>query len=103
MIAAGNLRTYPVTLIAYAAARIITQELDGKPSAVTLDPEGRAWVESPEEAAEVDVVGVYAGPSPRPLAEAIREDLLHELELRAAAGPLPWKSGRKPGKREKCA
>lgn len=74
----GSLHRRPLTLIAFTAARIVKES--GRPIlAVTLDPDGNVWVEEPDEAAEVDVLGVYSTDRSRnEIEEAIRDDLRHE-------------------------
>lgn len=62
------------------AAKCAEQILGFKsPRAVTLDPEGRVFVESVRKAAEADIVGVYAPElGILELSRHIAEDLLFE-------------------------
>ncbi|MCE7031755.1 hypothetical protein LY625_03835 [Lysobacter sp. GX 14042] len=56
-IVVGNLRRQAAGEIAADAARRMVRAAG--PVAVTVDPDGRVWLEPPECAAEVDLVGVY--------------------------------------------
>jgi hypothetical protein len=79
--AVGSTRTTPVYAIADRAARYALQFRS--PRAVTMDPEGRVWVEAPQTAAESDLVGVYAPAlGILELTRRIAADLKHEKELR---------------------
>lgn len=72
----------PTTLVGRAASKILEF---ASPRAVTMDPGGRVWVDAPDNAAEVDVVGVYEPCGLRSLEEAIAEDLQHEVATRGLA------------------
>ena len=72
----------PSTLVSRAACKIMEFE---SPRAVTLDPGGRVWVESPDDAAEVDIVGVYRPEGLMGLKRAIGEDLKDEVSARGLA------------------
>ena len=80
----GSFAKYPLTLICYAAAAKLLEHA-GELLSLTLDPEGRVYLEPPEEAAEVDVVGTYRIEKTarrRDVEDILREDLQHERELR---------------------
>lgn len=53
----GSVHTVPIGTIAGRCADIVMTY--ARPRAVTLDPEGRVWVEGVGTAAECDMVGVY--------------------------------------------
>ena len=81
----GNLRTVHAGIIAARCADAIEQF--ASPRAVTIDPAGRVWIESPATAAESDLVGCYACEAGRlELALRIREDLLWEKGQRDLTG-----------------
>lgn len=84
-IVVGNLRRQAAGEIAADAARRLVRA--GGPVAVTVDPDGRVWLELPEHAAEVDLVGVY---DPElglvAITSVVRDDLIDvRREWRAAA------------------
>lgn len=56
-IVVGNLRRQAAGDVAADAARRLARATC--PVAVTVDPEGRVWLERPEDVAEEDLVGVY--------------------------------------------
>jgi hypothetical protein len=82
--AVGSLRTTPIPALADRAARVILTY--ASPRAVSCDPEGRVRVESPHEAAEVDLVGVYVRElGILALSRALIDDLRFEASQRKAA------------------
>ena len=82
----GDVAKEPYDLFVYRACR----EADGLPLfALSLYPDGTVWAEPVDEAAEEDLVGVFA-----PTADnrsAIREALRHEAVARGFRAP----SGRR--------
>jgi hypothetical protein len=77
----GNVHRQPTGYVADAAARAILEF--ASPRAVTMDPEGRVWVENAAEAAECDLVGTYTRSlGILELTRSIAADLLHEKQLR---------------------
>lgn len=80
----GNvLKTLPSVLADRIAWKIIEY---ATPRAVTLDPDGRVWIEPLDEVAECDLVGVYTrGAGGLALASMIRAD------LKAAMAERGWK------------
>ncbi len=79
----GRHRRKPVGQMADEAARKIAAA--GRALALTLDPDGRWWLESPETAAEEDVVGVYRGAHSFSLWKDIAADMKHETTSRGMA------------------
>lgn len=82
----GSVHRHPVGKLADTAARQIMSYKS--PRAVTLDPEGKVWVDNPDHAAEVDLVGVYRPEGLLALTRTITEDLRHEIEVRQLR-PIP--------------
>lgn len=77
----GSVFVSPVQRIAAKCADAIMEFQSAR--AVTMDPEGRVFVESVAHAAETDIVGVYGrGIGILDLTRSIREDLLHEKSER---------------------
>lgn len=79
----GRHRRKPLGAMADDAARRIAEA--GKALALTLDPDGRFWIEPPEQAAETDVVGVYRGAQAFSLYRDIAADMQHEISSRGMA------------------
>lgn len=77
----GTLDTYPPSeLGARCADRVMAF---AGPRAVTVDPEGRVWVEPVREAAEDDLVGVYSRSlGVLALSKWIAEDLREVVQAR---------------------
>ena len=79
----GSFDTYTASELGARCAHAIMEY--ARPRAVTIDPEGRVWVEPVAEAAECDLVGVYArGLGVLELSRRISEDLRWEHGRRAA-------------------
>jgi len=77
----GRLANTPIATLAARCADVVA--LLDMPHAVTMDPEGRVWVEAPHEAAEVDIVGTYQRAlGVLELTRLIAGDLRHEAEMR---------------------
>jgi hypothetical protein len=77
----GNLLDTSVVVLAGRCADRIAEF--AKPRAVTLDPDGRVYVEAVKDAAECDMVGVYTCTvGTLLLTRQIRDDLLHEKQTR---------------------
>lgn len=79
----GRHRRKPLGAIADEAARRIAES--GRSLALTLYPDGCWWLESPEFAAEDDMVGVYRGAFAFSLYRDIAADMKHELTSRGIA------------------
>lgn len=73
----GRHRQTPIGEMSDRAARAIAA--NGGPVAVTVDPDGRVWMEPPGWEVEDELVGVYAGASPFTLERVIDADLRHVL------------------------
>ena len=82
----GSVHRHAIGTLADKAARQIMGYRTAR--AVALDPEGKVWVDSPENAAEVDLVGVYRPEGLLALTRAITEDLRHEVAERQLR-PIP--------------
>lgn len=77
----GSVHTTPIGAIADRVARLLLEF--ARPRAVTMDPEGRVWVEPVDHAAECDLVGVYQRDAGLlGMTRAISEDLRWEKERR---------------------
>ena len=76
----GSVHARPANTLADLAARIVMEHVS--PRCVTLDPDGKVWVEPPEHAAEPDIVGVYQGLGLLELSRKIGEDLRYEVQVR---------------------
>lgn len=65
-------------------AALALADVPGRTLSLTMDPEGRVHLEAPEEAAEVDIVGTYRGPSDGWLVLGLQivRDLRHEIKQR---------------------
>lgn len=82
----GSIHRVPIGAIADKAARTIMGYRSDR--AVTLDPEGRVFVDTPANAADCDLVGVYRYDGLLELPRMIQADLRHEVEVRKLR-PLP--------------
>lgn len=83
----GKIGRMPIDTIADRAAEQLTRPR-AVARAVCLDPDGRVTIEAYGNAVPDDVVGVYdRTPGRMGLWRQIRDDLRHELGLRAAATP----------------
>lgn len=94
---AGDLNREAAGVLADRCARRIL--VGAGPRAVTVDPEGSVWVETPDDAAEVDLVGVF---DPElglvALTHMIRDDLVAaRRELRSSAPAWKGRAGSRPG------
>lgn len=79
MKACGAFRSYPLTLIGFADTP------SGSLLSVTADPDGRVWVEPPEDAAEVDILATYrTGGALRDLEPLIHSELQFHRDLTRA-------------------
>lgn len=77
----GSVHRLPCSIIAAAAADQISRYK--RPRAVTIDPEGRVYVEAVKDAAEADIVGIYdLSLDVLALTQAIADDLMHEKQAR---------------------
>lgn len=79
----GRHRRKPLGQLADEAARRIAKS--DRALALTLDPDGRWWLEPPETAADEDVVGVYRGALAFSLFRDISADMKHEITSRGMA------------------
>lgn len=85
----GNLNKAPIGQVADRAARLVLEYASAR--AVTMDPDGRVWVEPVEHAAEADMVGVYTRSlGILELNRRIIADLQHEAQARSFR-PTPAK------------
>lgn len=77
----GNVHRLPCSIIAAAVADKIVRHKRAR--AVTIDPDGRVYIEAVKDAAETDIVGVYDGAlGMLTLTKSIADDLLHEKQAR---------------------
>lgn len=93
----GSIHNRPASVLADIAARAALEHKS--PRCVTLDPDGKVWVEAPDGAAECDVVGVYGGLGLLDLTRRIAEDLAHELKVRDLKPMTRRRVGRPWGNR----
>lgn len=78
----GNLRKVPLAAMARTAAAKIAQVFNGERRALTIHPDGDAFLEPVAEAVDEDLVGVYAGCMPFTLERLIYEALKDEAKAR---------------------
>lgn len=77
----GSVHRLPCSIIAATAADKISRYT--RPRAVTIDAEGRVYVEAVGTAAEADIVGIYnQSLDVLALTRAVAEDLLYEKQVR---------------------
>jgi hypothetical protein len=100
--ATGRLQLNPPGVIADRCARVILEY--ASPRAVTLDPDGRVWVEPVEAAAEIDLVGVYAPAlGLLELSRRVQEDLRFVAGQRELLPVLPRRVVGRPRQRREAA
>lgn len=93
----GLVSNEPYDLLVYRAIRAAG---DAPLFALTIDPEGRAWAEPVEEAAEEDLIGVFEPRSE--IRDAMREALKFEAIRRGLrADPSLMRARRKQNPRKR--